>query len=246
MAVLSQKPGRALWVDVARGLAIAAMIVYHGAFDLAFFRLADLPVTEHWGWRGFAAGIASTFLFIVGVSLVYAHRGGVRWRSFLRRLAIIAGCAAAVSVATILAVPAPVYFGILHAIATFSVLALPFVFLPPFVTVVAALLVLAAPHFLTSPLFSSPLLYPVGLSPVRPVSFDYEPIFPWLSVTLLGVAFARIARFPAAREAPAPAMLRPLIFAGRHSLVIYLVHQPLLFGIFLALIWAGVVSPAVS
>lgn len=218
---------RAAWLDVGRGVAIVAMVIYHGAFDLLLFGFVDWPVDRAGPWRVFAASIASSFLFLSGVSLVYAHGRGIRWRPFLRRLLVLSAAAAAVTIGTAVAMPVPIYFGILHAIALFSVLALPFLFAPPLLTVAAAVGVLVLPALYSHPVFEHPVFYPVGLAPVGPVAFDYEPIFPWLGALLLGVA--------AARWLPRGAAMAPgtgaLAFMGRHSLVIYLVHQPVLFAL---------------
>ncbi len=241
MALLSARPGRALWIDVARGGAILAMIAYHFSFDLTFFGFTDWPVAFHPLWRGFAASIASTFVFAAGVSLVYAHGGGIRWRSFLTRLAVIAGCAALVTVGTMLAMPAPIYFGILHAIALFSVLALPFLRAPPWQILAAAALVLAAPSVLTSPAFDGPWFYPLGLAARHPVTFDYEPIFPWFGVMLIGVAVGRLIPRPAPDKSGYRVAGRPLRLvaaAGRNSLAIYIAHQPLLFGLLMLTVMA--------
>lgn len=238
MAVLTGAPGgvpdggsggRLVWLDVVRGVAILAMIVYHASFDLYFFRWVDWPVTSHPLWRAFAAGIASTFVFLVGVGLVVAHGRGVRWRRFGRRLLVLVAAAALVTAGTAYAMPEPITFGILHAIATFSVLALPFVFAPVPRTLGAAAVVFAVPSVWRSEVFEHPLLVPFGLAPVPPLTFDYEPIFPWFGVTLLGVAVARAMRLPEGSRA----VMRPgpVAWAGRNSLLIYLVHQPLLFGL---------------
>jgi uncharacterized membrane protein len=236
VAVLTGAPPagvrRLVWLDVARGVAIVAMVAYHLSFDLYFFGFVDWPVTSNPVWRAFAAWIASTFVFLVGVSLVVAHGRGIRWRPFLRRLAILVAAAAAVTVGTLLAMPAPITFGILHAIATFSVLALPFLFAPGPVTLAAAAAVFALPALWRSEVFAHPLLVPFGLAPVPPVTFDYEPIFPWFGLTLLGVAVARAMRLPEGSTADvAPGVLA---WAGRHSLVIYLLHQPVLFALLMA------------
>lgn len=231
---------RLVWLDATRGIALVAMIVYHGAFDLMFFGWVDWPVAWHPAWRAFAAAIASSFLGLVGVGLVLAHGDGVRWRAFLRRLALIAAAAGAVTVATALAMPVPVSFGILHAIATFSVLALPFVFLPAPLTLAVAAAVLVLPFVWRDPAFTSGWFYPLGLAPTAPPSFDYEPIFPWFAATLAGVAAARL--HPPRRaggDRPAPAALRPLLWMGRRSLLVYLVHQPVLFALLLALARLG-------
>ena len=82
-------------VDCARGLALAGMAVYHLSWDLADFRLAPpmLPFTPP--MRLLSHVVASVFLALVGVSLALAHRNGLNLRTFWRRLAIVAGAAAA-------------------------------------------------------------------------------------------------------------------------------------------------------
>lgn len=240
MALLTpaSRDSRALWVDVARGGAILAMVVFHGSFDLTFLGFVDWPIYSHPLWRAFAASIASTFLFAVGVSLVYAHGRAIRWRAFWRRFAVIAGCAALVTVGTVLTMPAPIFFGILHAIALFSLMALPFLRAPVALTLFVAVLVLAAPAFLTSPAFDAPWAYATGLGTVRPYTFDYEPIFPWFAVTLIGVAAGRLIARPipgASGYVRAGRVWRALAAAGRNSLVIYIVHQPVLFAVLMGL-----------
>lgn len=233
-AARSAKP-RVLWLDVARGVAIVAMIAYHFSFDLYFFRFVDWPVTTHPVWRGFAAGIASTFLFLVGVSLVAAHRNGIRWRSFLKRLAMVAAGAAAVTVGTAFAMPIPIYFGILHAIATFSVLALPLVRAPVWLIALVAAAVFVLPHVASAPIFAAPWAYPLGLAPERPIAFDYEPIFPWFGATLLGLIAGRVMTLRPTAP-PIPPVWAALAWLGRWSFVIYLLHQPVLFGALLAIV----------
>jgi len=65
-------------VDVARGLALVAMAIYHFVWDLDFFGYIDPGTSITGGWRIFARCIAISFLFIVGVSLHLANRQGFR------------------------------------------------------------------------------------------------------------------------------------------------------------------------
>src|SRR5215510_2110570 len=92
-------------VDVARGTAVAAMIVYHSSWDLQFLRLAPIDVVAHPAWRGFAITIAGSFLALVGVSLVLATRDGFVRAAFLRRLVIVSAAAGAVKLAAYVAMP---------------------------------------------------------------------------------------------------------------------------------------------
>jgi len=220
-------------IDLARGAALAAMAVYHFTWDLEFFSYVDAGTTAIGGWKVFARCIASSFLFLVGVSLFLAHGNGIRWPGFWRRLAMIGGAAAAISLVTWIAVPTNfIFFGILHQIALASLVGLPFLRLPWVVSLLAAAAVVAAPHFLRSAFFDHPAWWWLGLSTANPRSNDYVPVFPWFGAVLAGIAAAKLARLAgllprlAAIAAPRPA--RPLLFAGRHSLAFYLVHQPVL------------------
>src|SRR5688500_15422712 len=87
-------------LDAARGAAVAAMIVYHFAWDLSVFRFISADVGADAGWVAFARAIAASFLFVSGVSLALADRGGLRPARFLRRLLVIALAAGAVTLAT--------------------------------------------------------------------------------------------------------------------------------------------------
>jgi uncharacterized membrane protein len=224
---------RIVVIDVARGLALLAMASYHFTWDLGFFGYTDASLTAFGGWKFYARCIASTFLFLVGVSLVLAHGRTIRWRGFWKRLVMIVAAAAAITAATLFATPDSfIFFGILHEIALASVLGLIFLRVPALLTALVAALVVAAPFYLRLPLFDHPALWWVGLSTVPPRSNDYVPLFPWFGAVLDGIAatrlatafglLARLGGFSLGRWA------HPLVFIGRHSLAFYLIHQPVL------------------
>lgn len=230
------RPFRLAVIDVARGVAILAMIVYHAGWDLSAYRLIDVDVAASLGWKIFARLIAGTFLALVGISLVLAARNGFRPAPYLRRLAIIVAAAAIVSLGTYWFLPGSfVFFGILHCIAATSVLALPFLRAPVWLTAVAAVAFLAGPHVLADPAFNSMAWYWLGLSTAPPDTVDYVPIFPWFGVVLLGVVAGRLflghMAWPPLHWKAEGRAARALTFAGRWSLPIYLVHQPILIGI---------------
>lgn len=234
--VTAAPPQRVAWIDRARGVALVAMIIYHASFDLSLFGVVEWRVSSAPYWRGFAIAIAATFIALSGLSLALSARGGIRWRSFARRLALLVAAAAAVTVGTWVAMGTPVTFGILHAIAVFSVLALPFLRAPVWVPAVLAVVVFALPLAVQSEAFSPAVLYPLGLDPTPRPSFDYEPIFPWFAAMLAGIAAAPFVPLP--RSTPARDVLARM---GRHSLAIYLLHQPILFGALLGARQLGLV-----
>ncbi len=235
-------PGRLALLDAARGFAVVAMVAYHLVWDLGNFDYID-PWFPYSAWfKSSGHAIALSFLFIAGVSLVLAHERNASFWPFWRRLARLAAAAALVSLGTYFVFPQSfVFFGILHCIAAASLLAAPFLFLPWPAALVAAAAAFLAPRFLAAPAFDAPWLSWIGLSTVEPATNDYRPLLPWSGALLAGVAFAK---FPGALRAlgavPPPGdwgarAAGAVNWLGRHSLAIYLLHQPLLFGIFFAL-----------
>ncbi len=222
---------------MARSLALLGMVVFHFARDLEFFGVVAAGATLSGGWSVLARVTAGSFLFLSGVSLVLAHRSGFRARAFLRRLGTIAAAALLVTLATYLAAPSRyVYFGILHAIALASVVSLPFVWLPAWSSAAAAAVVC----IVSARLRSLPARRALG--GVHGVGDRWSGLrwtfcrsSPGLSPSLLGVSLAIALdlrpRMGGARTGAAWAAF--LCWPGRHSLAIYLTHQPIL----LALIW---------
>jgi uncharacterized membrane protein len=229
------KPQRIEAIDLARGVALIAMATYHFSWDLEFFGYLEPGTTSHGALKLYARCIASSFLVLVGISLVLAHDKGVRWRPFLIRFAQIVIAALAITAATWWFVPSGmIFFGILHEIAFASLAGLVFVSLPALPTLGIAALVIAAPLFARSPMFDHPGFWWLGLSSIDPRSNDYVPVFPWFGAVLIGIAMTRFATDSgltvrlAAVRLPHTAWLR---FAARHSLVFYLIHQPILVGL---------------
>lgn len=227
----AKAPARLAPVDALRGLAIVAMIAYHFAFDLRLFGIARLDFERGVFWLAARAAIVSTFLLLVGVSLVLARDAGVPASRRWRRIATIAACALAVSVASRLAFPKSyIWFGILHAIAVTSVVAWPFATRPR-LALACGIAVIAAGLLFAHPAFDARSLAWIGFATAKPITEDYVPLFPWLGVALVGIAvgdaLVRRAFAPLAPLARAP---RPLQWLGRHSLAVYMIHQPLLIG----------------
>jgi uncharacterized membrane protein len=244
-----QRSGRVDAVDCARGLALVGMAIYHLSWDFADFRLAPpiLPFTPP--MRLLSHTVASAFLALVGVSLALAHRKGLNQRAFWRRLAIVAGAAALVTLGSLAFAPTePITFGILHCIAVASLVAGPFVIAPASASLAVGFVAIAAPFFIRSTLFDPPWLLWLGLGEALPNTLDWRPLLPWAGVVFLGLGVARLPGLMERLTAPKRwrAALRPsraLCFAGRHSLPIYLVHQPILIGLLAALTAWGPLAP---
>jgi len=225
-------PSRIVAVDVARGLAVIAMVAYHFCFDLAHVGLAGWNFYRDPFWLHARTAILSSFLLLAGVSLVLADRHAAARRGFWRHVATIAGCALLVTIATLAVFPRSfIWFGVLHAIAVSLVLVRPLV-RRPWPALAVGLAVIAAGNLIAAPAFDARALGWIGFATVKPVTEDYVPLFPWMGVILLGVAAAHLlARGQFHAIAPLSRLPRGVALAGRHSLAIYMVHQPVLMGI---------------
>ena len=223
-------------VDIARGVALLAMFVYHFAYDLSMFRLIETDIVAEPGWRLFARGIAGSFLTIVGFSLVLATRKGLDLAAYLKRLAMVAGAAALVTLGTWRFMPGEfIFFGILHHVAVASVLALPFLRLPVVIVGSTAVLAFALPTFVAHPLLDQSWATWLGFSRAPIHTADFVPVFPWFGCVLSGIVLARLilprlAGTALAGWRPGNRATRTVAWGGRHSLLVYLVHQPLFIG----------------
>ena len=219
-----------------RGLALVAMTIYHFTWDLEFYGWILPGTTLQSGWVIFARFIATSFLFLVGISLVLAHGETIHWRGFWKRFLQIVVAAAAISVSTYFAFPDTyIFFGILHAIAVFSLLALMVIRLHWLFAASIAVVILLLWKTTSSEIFDQPLLKWIGLGIIPPDTNDYVPVFPWFAATIAGVAVAKLMQSMGVLQRIGaidfPTFLsRPLVFIGRHSLIYYLVHQPLMLG----------------
>ena len=238
---VSQSSRRRPRIDVLRGLAIVAMIAYHFTWDLGFLGFIKLNIAQtEWGMN-IARGIAASFLTLVGISLALANNGTFDFGGFWRRLVLVGGAAALVTLGTWFAMPdAFIFMGVLHCIALTSVIALAFLRVPLLVVLAAAAFSFTLPLIVHS-MNPWPFGWILGLAATLPRTNDYVPLFPWLGFVLTGLAVGRIFA-PTTRGifSSTPLQSRPtqiLAKAGRHGLLIYLLHQPILIGVLSALMF---------
>ncbi len=227
-----------LWeIDCARGIAILMMVVFHTVFDLGFFSIVPVNTTSGF-WRYFAYATAGLFLLIVGISLVVSHARAQKTlaglqlakKYFIRGAGIVA-LGLVVTLATWLYLhDGYVVFGILHLIGV-SVMLSPFFFRFRRWNIALGVVCLAL-GFLVYGLHGPAFLLPLGIMPEGFTSVDYTPLFPWFGVVLIGLGMGDVLYHGGNRHFPIrpfpDLFMVPLSFIGRHSLLIYLVHQPVI------------------
>jgi uncharacterized membrane protein len=239
-------PRRRVWeVDALRGVAIIMMVIYHLMWDLYSFGIAEVDLYGPF-WQWFQRATASLFLLLVGVSLqLRAGRIGPSdaersrlWPRQLRRGLVVFGCGMLVTAVTLAVIPqAFVVFGILHLIGVSIILAYPFMRLGLW-NLPIGLALIAAGAVIARSTVDFPWLVWLGLRYDGFASVDYFPVLPWFGVVLIGLAVGDLGygrgRRPNVPDLGGAPPVRALGWLGRHSLPIYLIHQPLLVAALLA------------
>lgn len=242
--------GRYPEIDAARGIAILMMVIFHLLYDLNYFGIMDVQVSSGF-WRIFAITCASLFVFLVGLSLSISRDRAIAkgltgqdlWKKYLKRGGALLLIGMGITVITYLTIgDGFILFGILHLIGTSILLAPLFfrfgkgnIYLGCSILIFSILLAgISGPIWLTW----------LGFHPASFYSIDYEPLIPWFGLVLVGLGTGALL-YPGGksrwsgtiRTGPLTGVLA---LAGRHSLLIYLVHQPVIIGLLMA---AGLLDP---
>lgn len=226
--------------DVARGAAVVSMVLFHLCYDLRYLAGLDLawfssPLMDVW-----RASISWTFLFVAGCMCALS-------RNNLRRGLGYAAVAVLVWVVTsVAAVDTAISFGIIYCMAACTLVAWALQRLGalPRGPVAAALLFVAfvllldlrhgtvgvGPLVLELPdaWYQTEWLAWLGLPGPGFSSGDYYPLLPYLFLYLAGAAMGTTWAERGYPDWAQRASCRPLSFVGRHALVVYVVHQPVL------------------
>lgn len=215
-------------LDLWRSASAAVMVCYHAAYDLALFDRLDMAVFDSWPLRALRYAVAASFIVISGASSRFS-------RSCARRGFTVFCAGLVVTVATSI-VGMPVAFGILQLIGSSMLISSVGARRLRSVRGAAAPVICALVHFSMLAVcrrvrVGVRWLYPLGLMYPGFYSADYYPLLPWFPVFIFGIwlggVIERSAHVPAFNRRYPPA----LTFAGRHSLAVYLVHQPVLYGL---------------
>ncbi len=216
-------------LDIARGAAVIAMIAYHALFDITYFRTGQAPAF------GVAVMIASAFILVSGICThISWHRYKSVKKLFMRsgKLAVAASIITAMTF--LLLSGGYIVFGIIHFFALAGLLAIPLLRLRNWQLWVVAIAIFC---LATISNVDPNMLW---LLPTHFKSFDYFPLAPWLGLYALGIYFGRKFYTNGRRTFAWKIRSAPLEWAGRNSLLIYFLHQPL---IIVALYFLGFASP---
>lgn len=230
-------PSERVWeIDFLRGLSILLMVAYHFGFDLVELagvrRVLGIGVNlTSPGFRVAVAFFAGLFVILCGIS------SSLTRSNFRRGLKLLAVALLVTAASYVFSPDQVILFGILHLLGLcILIYGAALEKSSPIACLAAAAAVfavsLAVPIFLKNTPIRSDWLLPFGIVSDTFTSFDYFPLLPWLGVFLTGAAIGKT--FYASRKSLLPRG-RPVWLinaAGRRSLWIYVIHQPVLLGIF--------------
>ncbi len=224
-------------LDIFRGTAVISMIIFHIFFVLDFFKILENNMYS--GILGFLALYAQlSFLSLVGISLAISKQNAVKKQlsnqkfihKQLKRTLYILSCAAIVSISTYLFVGNQfVRFGILHFIGT-SIIILSFLANFKYLNLILGFLSIFGADTIHNISSNIKLLYIFGVNTNAGATIDYFPIFPWIGVIFIGIfignSFYKNLKQPI--KIPNLKICNFAIFLGKHSLLIYMIHVPII------------------
>lgn len=206
-------------IDLLRGIAVILMIIFHFTYDLDTFGFVDVEFFRPGFWFYLPRVIVTLFMFSVGVSICMAHPSKINFKAYNFRLLKIGIAAIIISVSTYFMFPKNwIYFGTLHCIFFSTILITP-LRNRPWTCLILAIIILG--------LELSP--YAIPFPQMEHASMDYIAIFPWVSLSLLGITFFHLKWHQI--DYPQWPILRWIQFLGKHSFIIYVTHQLILYSI---------------
>jgi uncharacterized membrane protein len=236
---------RFIEIDMLRGLAIILMIFGHILWDLDYFGLMPMNNAIY---DILKITVQPMFFLLVGISLVLSRKRieslkKIDEKEYDKRLIFrglkILGLGIVFTILTLLFIPEkPIFFGVLHCIGLSIIISVPFLKYRNY-NLIFVIILLFASLVVAEYNMENPTLFHLALgihqANIGSYTIDYFPLLPWFGVCLLGIMLGdclysgdkRKFRFPDLSN------YRPIKlfqWCGQHSLIIYLLHQPIIAG----------------
>ncbi|WOF15872.1 DUF1624 domain-containing protein [Methanoplanus sp. FWC-SCC4] len=226
-------------IDTFRGIAIIMMVFYHIIFDLYYFNYLNIDIYNS-VLRYFAYATASLFIMIAGISIWISKERYKKqsikinyFNKYFKRGLFLFSIGILITIVTWIFIKEGfILFGILHLIGLSIILA-PFFFRLKEWNALAGLIIVILGIIISK--YNGPFwTIFLGLAPADFYSVDYEPLLPWFGIFLIGISIGAYLYPHGNRKPFFDEIIKNHRFSkffeypGRHSLIIYLVHQPVI------------------
>ncbi|WHH59560.1 heparan-alpha-glucosaminide N-acetyltransferase [Petroclostridium sp. X23] len=216
-----QKNNRVWEIDFIRGTAIILMVIFHLIVDLKDFYSYDIEyLSGFWSYEGKLSAIL--FMLVSGVSCTFSKS------NMKRGLKVFSFGLILTAVTYIFSPEMYIRFGILHFLGTSMILYSLINKLSTKLLLTASTLIIIIGNYFLKMTVQSPYLFVIGLTDKNFGSMDYYPLMPWLSVFIIGIVIGRVVYKERKSIFNFTLENTYMSFLGNHSLLIYLLHQPLL------------------
>lgn len=229
-------------IDFLRGIGISLMIIFHLLYDLNFFGIYKLNLFSGY-FLILAYAIASIFIVLVGISLTLSYNRVKKSLTqkqillkYLKRGLTIFSLGLLITLATwIYLEEGFVVFGVLHCIGISIIFAYPFLQFR-YKNLIFGIFLILVGVVLKTITFDIYWLVWLGFIPSQFTTVDYFPLIPWFGVVLIGIVigntlYPNLKRKFKIKDRSDLVLVKIFCFLGRHSLIIYFLHQPLFIGI---------------
>lgn len=215
-----------IWeIDALRGLFIIFVVIIHLIFDLEYIYKIDLKLPNIYYFIQINGGVL--FILISGISITLGSR-------CIKRGLFVLGCGLLITLVTYFLFPEiTIVFGILHLLGICMLLYPTYKKLPSWVITLLAVPIVILGYVFENKYVNNPYLFMFGLTTEKFNLGDYFPLFPHLGYFMIGVVLGRLLYSDKKSLLPNfpknNLIIRFLKFCGRHSIWIYLIHQPVIY-----------------
>ena len=235
---MSENKSRVYMLDILRGIAVLGMVFHHAlvSAEIVFETSFEFLLTT--AFEVVQLIFVMVFLLVSGICTNYS-------RSIVRRGAVVTAAALIVSFATCVVMPMigldglSIYFGILHmfglSMLIYGLCRKLFEKIPPLWGIIIFTVLFFAYYafYKTNPSSEYYSLVPFGVSCVKlPPQGDYYPLFPFFFMFMTGTYLGKYVKQRKFPEFFYEFRFKPLEFCGKYSLLVYIIHQPIIFGTF--------------
>lgn len=221
-------------VDILRGFAIVLMVIFHFCYDLSVFGWTDYDTGIDMEWRVFRALILSVFLLAVGMSSYLAYSEKVKIKKLLKNVGKLFAASILISATTMYLYPHSwVYFGVIHFITLALIVAVLFVRIPNIALFVGIVIIVG--HLANAINLTSLWLWAIEHLAIPERTVDLVSFTPWIGLVLIGIYLMHHNLFSLSIKQNRLSQFLSML--GKHSLIIYLLHQLILFAGFSLFEW---------